>query len=327
MEDRKRKPLPRIGVRRPAFFVKGGDETSQAKKNPPAEDEFREALRNNEPWPQYSQPGPATKLIERLTADGMVYRYAFSISCDLDDNVESMQETTGGVRKQVNYVSPINGKSKWSDRKYRPNAVTLKLPRTPPVKWNGSSLNVQGAIASGSDWIEVDGLGIATFNARVTLKLAMNPKVETDFTDESQFLLVDATFKGTVDLAAPSIEANYANWDNPSLVSDFQQKDKVFSLEKYQEASGLGKARVPVSMSVRFEGPCGPLARDSADRDWIPDREKDRQAAYITNYGALSRGQYFAVGHVLVDKSRRGWPSESIELHVCGIQLGDADVD
>jgi hypothetical protein len=276
----------------------------------------------------YVQDNSASELLGELTKEGLIYRYAFSLCCDLDENVESMQETTGGVRKQVNYIAPFDGITKWSDGELRPNLLTMRqLERGAHVMWNGDLLKVCGGIASGSDWVVVDDLGVATFNARVTLKLAIDPDAMTDFADEAQFLLVDATIKGTVDLAVSNIEVNYVKNENPSIVSDFQQKDRIFSLEKYQEVSGMGKARVPVSMSVRFEGPCGPLARDSADRDWIPAREKDRQAAYITHYGALSRGQYFAVGHVLVDKSRRGWPAESIEIHVCGIQLGDASVD
>ena len=272
------------------------------------------------------QPIDSEGLLNSLVVANSPYRYAFSMCCDLDESTQALHEVTGGVRKQVNYLAPFSGETKWSDGQTRPNVSTSRMVLIDRrVKWNGGPLVVRGAIASGNDWVTVDGLGTAAFNARVTLKLAMDPKSFNPLKSERDFLLVDATIKGTVDLAFKHVQENYVDRENKQIVSDFSQKGGFFDLSKYlSDSGGSDKQWVPVVMSARFEGPSGPLSADSGDSSWIPAIQTERQEKYITHYGVLSRGQYFAAGHVLIDKNRRGWPAEKIEVHIVQIHLDDA---
>jgi hypothetical protein len=299
--------------------AKKADEPKASKAAP------LEAVPPPEAWQaRYDEDSAAGKLLRSLAGPGLPYRYAFSFSCDLDENTQSMQQLTGGVRKQITYMAPFNGESEWSDGRSRPNVFSLReLSEERRVRWNGKALDVHGAIASGSDWVVVDDMGVATFNARVTIKLAMNPDEVADFSKEADFLLLDATLKGTGDLVFAAVKKQYVDNENKNIAAEFGQRNKVFHEDYLKPRLGAGKLWVPVSLSVRFEGPSGPLARDSADQGWIPPKESARQAAYIQHYGALSRGQYFAAGHLLIDKNRAGWPAEKIEVHVCDIYLND----
>jgi hypothetical protein len=163
---------------------------------------------------------------------------------------------------------------------------------------------------------------VGVCNARVTLRLRCAEAAGFRPDRPEDFVLVDATFKGMVDLAGERVSREYAEQTNPALVDHFRQKDRIFSLDSYLRGTpGAGRVKVPVTLSARFEGPSGPMAADSDDEAWIPERERQRQRAYTEQFGALSRGQFFAVGHLGLDTGKPGWPAERIELHVFDVDL------